>query len=373
MRIALIIERLDVSRGGRERSTAEIAAELARRGQQVEVLCAEGNLVAEGVTVVSVGGRGLTRAGRLRSFVAAAQRRLAEQRYDVSHAMLPLPGAAVYQLRGGTLPALRQARLRMCRGWKRVAARLTWPGNRARACLAALERQVVADPNVWCLPVSQMVAEELMEEYGRVENVRVIYNAVSAPVVSAEQHRQWRTDIRRRWGVGEDAFVLFSASMNFELKAGPEMCRAFARFRADHPGLPVALVIAGDRVGGLAGQGVIAHGRVDDIWPLYAAADAVVLLSWYDPCSRVVLEAVSMGTPCLTTEYNGAAEVLAEGAGLVVDDPADVSAVAAAYARLADPAERARHAESCRAVAPRLSMRRHVDQLLAVYEEIARR
>ena len=92
-----------------------------------------------------------------------------------------------------------------------------------------------------------------------------------------------------------------------------------------------------------------------------------MLLSWYDPCSRVVLEAVRWGIPVITTAYNGAAEVLADGAGIVIASPDETDAAAAAMASLADAGERRRRSDACRAVAERVSIDRHVEGLLAAY------
>jgi UDP-glucose:(heptosyl)LPS alpha-1,3-glucosyltransferase len=98
----------------------------------------------------------------------------------------------------------------------------------------------------------------------------------------------------------------------------------------------------------------------------------VVLLSWHDSCSRAVLEATALGVPCLTTAYNGASEALANGAGLVVDRPSNRPAVAEAYGQLADAGRRAAMSAAGRKLADSLSMRRHAQELLAVYGEITR-
>ena len=113
-------------------------------------------------------------------------------------------------------------------------------------------------------------------------------------------------------------------------------------------------------------------GHVSDIFRYYSAADVVLLLSWQDACSRVILEAVRWGVPSITTRYNGAAEVLAEGAGIVVESPDDSAGVAAALATMCDPASRAHMRRACLAKADYLSIRRHVDELEALYRELAR-
>ena len=106
--------------------------------------------------------------------------------------------------------------------------------------------------------------------------------------------------------------------------------------------------------------------------PLYAAADVLAHPTWYDPCSRVVLEALCHGLPVVTTRFNGAAEVVGDGRnGVVIDSPRDVSALAAAMRQ--GLSERLRTAS--RADAPqmceRLSMHRHARELKAVYEMVS--
>ena len=81
-----------------------------------------------------------------------------------------------------------------------------------------------------------------------------------------------------------------------------------------------------------------------------------------------------MGIPSVTTVYNGAAEILAvSGAGIVVSSPKDTKAIVAAMEELADPRRRAARREACLAVADRLGVERHVDELMNVYAEITAR
>lgn len=100
-------------------------------------------------------------------------------------------------------------------------------------------------------------------------------------------------------------------------------------------------------------------------------ADALVHPTYYDPCSRVVLEALSCGLPCLTTKFNGAAEVMSDGReGFVIDSPDDIGLWARRIRELAD--EELRRKMSARALELReqLSMERHVKELDAIFREL---
>ena len=373
----MFIERFDPRRGGREQSTGEIARGLVRHGCEVDVVCLSGVLAGGGVNVVRLGGSLWGRTASLRRFVSLAPKQTRAGRYDVTHAMLPLPGADVYQLRGGTAPGLREGHMRMLGPAGRIVRRVTWPCNRMRALLARLERRVVRQRATLCLPVSNMVAEEIRRFYGPDQNVRVVYNGVAVPAVPDAERQARRLEARTGWGASEEDFVLVCPAMNFRLKGVDRTIEAFSRFRRAAPNCSAKLVVlgqagtgAGRGVGGPAGD-VLFCGYTPEIWSAYAGADAVVLLSWYDPCSRVVLEATGFGVPCVTTRFNGAAETLSDGAGVLVDTPADTDAVAEAFGELADPVTRAGYADACRRIAPRLDVAGHVEKLLTIYREIA--
>lgn len=362
MRVGIFIEQYNPARGGRERSTSEIAALLIERGLAVEIVCLSGRSDQPGLTVRTLPA-GPGRALRAARFIRAAGAVAGE--YDIAHAMLPVPGADLYQIRSGTLPGMRAGYIRQ-RG---PLGRLTWPANSLRGVLTRAERKVVSDRGCWCVPNSQMVAGELAAHFGRGERVRVIFNGVTVPEIDPAQRAAWRAELRGRWGVADDAFVLVLVTMDFGRKGGPELLRAWRQYRQGPGRADDRLVLVGNVPRGC--EGVIAMKPTAPIWPIYAAADASAVPSWYDACSRVVLESVATGTPCVTTRYNGAAEALAGGAGVVIDDPAERDALAGAIAELADPAGRTRRVAACAAEAPRLSMSRHVDELLELYREIA--
>ncbi len=384
MRIALVIERMDAFRGGRETSTGQIASILAGRGHEVDILCQSGSWRAEGVNVVELGRRGLTRSGRLAGFVASVQDRMAAETYDIVHAMLPVPGANVYQLRSGTAPGRLAAARRRWGALAGIRVGLGGALNPARRRTAALEREVAADPKTFCLAVSEMVAGEFRAAYGDSDRLRVVYNAVDLPDVDDEQRADWRQRLRFKMDVPSEGVVFLTVATNFRLKGIAELIAAFAKwYDRSRPTVPVRLVVVGREL--VEGYQRMASLRniapitvfvppAGNIHEWYAAADACVLLSWYDPCSRVVLEATRWGIPSLTTAWNGASEVIgACGGGVVVTSPKDVPGIVAGLDALVDSARRGEMADACRATAETLGVDRHVDRLLEIYGEVLER
>ena len=382
MKIAMIIERMDPSGGGRETSTAQVAAALAGRGHDVTVICQRGSWRGEGVELRRLGSRGLLRIDRLRNFVADVRKQIGLERFDIVHATLPIPGANVYQPRGGTIVGQTAASRRKRGLFGPVHAILFERFNACRRYLGRLERQVVADQRTACLAVSEMVAREFRNGLGRADNLHVVYNAVDIPQAGAELRADWRAELREKLRISESGLVFVTAATNFALKGVDHAIRALGKWCSRRKfAVDAHLVMIGSETPQdyhrIAGGYQVAD-RVtfvkptDEMFKWYSAADVCILLSWYDPCSRVVLEAVRWGLPAITTAYNGAAEVLAQGAGVVIDSPKDKFAIVAAMNELTDPQTRGPYVQACSRLGDSLSIERHTDELLEVYAEVAK-
>jgi glycosyltransferase involved in cell wall biosynthesis len=115
---------------------------------------------------------------------------------------------------------------------------------------------------------------------------------------------------------------------------------------------------------------VLFAGATADPSSFYAAADFFVLPTRHDPCSLVVLEALAMGKPVISTVFNGACEIMQPGThGFVLADPTDVEGIAGAMRELLDDGRRLEMSAACLALRPRLSYETHVRQLLEIYEK----
>ena len=101
------------------------------------------------------------------------------------------------------------------------------------------------------------------------------------------------------------------------------------------------------------------------------AADVLVHPTYYDPCSRVVLESMVAGLPCITTRWDGAAEMIEDGkSGYVLDDPSDVALLIDRVDSLRDADRRRRLAKATDGVVQRASMARHAREMTSLYNEL---
>ncbi len=121
---------------------------------------------------------------------------------------------------------------------------------------------------------------------------------------------------------------------------------------------------------GLAGKVVFA-GAVDQdhIRPLYEQADVFALASFAEGIPVVLMEAMAMEIPCVTTCITGIPELIRDGVDGLLVMPSDVEALAAALARLADdPETRLRLGKQGRQrVLERYELTRNVHYLASVF------
>lgn len=124
------------------------------------------------------------------------------------------------------------------------------------------------------------------------------------------------------------------------------------------------------------GARVVLAGRRDDVVRHYGAMDVVVNSSVRpESFGRVLVEAMACGCPVVSTNLGGPREILENpevGTLVAAEDP---KALAAAILALhADPGRRRQAGAKGRAmVVERFGIRRHVEQVCAVYEKLVGR
>ena len=200
-------------------------------------------------------------------------------------------------------------------------------------------------------------AAEAEHAAGRTLPITVVPPGVDTerfhPLTPAE-----RSQARADFGIDDDAELVVSVSRLVPRKGFDTAIRAIALLAGSRPKLQLAIAGGGrdeDRLRGLATSlraPVRFLGRVsnDDLPRLYGCADAYAMLCrnrWggleQEGFGIVFLEAAACGVPQVAGDSGGAAEAVEdEVSGLVVRQPDDPRAVAAAIERLLDDPEHAR-------------------------------
>ena len=122
-----------------------------------------------------------------------------------------------------------------------------------------------------------------------------------------------------------------------------------------------------------AGEWVVFEGAInqDRIRDFYAAADAFCLPSFAEGLPVVLMEAMAMEIPCVTTHIAGIPELIRDGEDGLLVPPSDMDALVKALASLMDDTElRQRLGKSGRArVREHYDLRRSVERLAAIFAE----
>ena len=116
---------------------------------------------------------------------------------------------------------------------------------------------------------------------------------------------------------------------------------------------------------------VLFLGGKEDVRPLYAAADCLILPTRYDPFPNAVLESFAMGLPAIVSSRCGAAEIIEPGVNGWVCEPDDPAGIARLM-HAADQAVRTpRPAQAARATAERFGLDGMAGRLAELYGLLA--
>jgi len=382
VKIALVAEWLDAWRGGAETSTLEFVHHIMDRGVEVHVFTRSRPSPAPGLHVHTISGASMSRTRRSITFTHRVEHLLQSDSFDIVHAISPCRHADIYQPRGGTVAETIERNLalfkwRPTRRLKRYANRL----NFKQRYTLALERGLLGGADgPLVVAVSDYVVRQLKQHYRLPdERIRKVYNGVDPDDSTAQERTRHRAAIREEFSITDRDCLVLQIAHNFRLKGVQRWMEALAllvkRGRTDVRSLVIG---KGDseRWHRLAARlGITEYltfmGPSTRVREFHHAADMVVHPTYYDPCSRVVLEAMVAGLPCVTTRWDGASEVIADGVqGFVIDDPGDVSVLADRVDRLRDSHLRQQLGRAAAALGDRLSMARHTAEMLSLYEEM---
>jgi UDP-glucose:(heptosyl)LPS alpha-1,3-glucosyltransferase len=376
VKIALVILHADAARGGAERYTLDLANALVKRGHEVSLLAssfADQPFPGKAVTLASAGA---TRTGRYNSFLDSLDAELTRNAYDIVHAMLPVRQCDVYHPHAGiagemiTSGHLNKSGL--------INKAIAWVGNRTnrrRLAFASIEKQLLRTrPTVLCL--SELIKHVVRGEYPNLPDDKLVslFNGTDLCKFDPTTRAEARDEIRDRFSITHDETVALILAQDFERKGLALAIEAVAKV----PG--IILLVGGKpdpaqyrqlaKSRGVADR-VIFAGQVSDPVSFYKAADFFVLPTRFDPCSLVVLEALAMGLPVISTAQNGACEIMQDGIhGKVLANPDDIDALIAAVREMADPTVRSAMSINCLHLRPILSQDAHIDRLERVYQQI---
>lgn len=386
MKVLIVIERCEAWRGGAETSTLQFAGELSRQGHDVHIVTASQVQLSSGLTVHSLPSRVPTRGLGTLAFIRKADRLARETQFDIVHAITPVPSADIYQPRGGTIGETIRRNAAMRRNaWSRFMYNFNYSTNIRQQVLIRIEKQMLSgDSPAFVAAVSEYGARQIREDYHLPDKfVHVVFNAVHLTDTDQATRERNRNEIRKMYHITDDSIVALFVAHNFRLKGLPRLLEAWKLLHDRQPDHPFRLLVVGrdnpvpyrtlaENLGILPTVSFV--GPTERTLAFYHAADVCVHPTYYDPCSRVVMEAMAEGLACITTRQNGACELIThEQNGYIIDSPEHVQQLTDCLSLCADVGSLRQMARQAAGVREFVDISRHVRQINELYQQAYRR
>jgi len=187
------------------------------------------------------------------------------------------------------------------------------------------------------IAVSHSVKREIEQFYGTPEDdIVVIPNGVDLAEFTPDNKKVYRGEIRARYKISATDFVFLFIGNFFKRKGLRFVLEAFSKIAKKNFKL---LIVGHDNINLSRfmrlvndlriGENVIFTGGTSLINQFYAAGDAFVFPSVYEPFGLVIIEAMASGLPVITAQSVGAAEIIENGVnGILVEKSYDVETLA---------------------------------------------
>ncbi len=225
------------------------------------------------------------------------------------------------------------------------------------------------------IAISRATARALSRyEFIPARKIRVIYNGIAGLHREPQEMARIRSDL----DIPDKALVVGTVSRLDPVKNQTMMIRAFQRFREQMPDAILLMVGDGperDLLEKLVADCGLADwvrftGFIEQPQQYLALMDIFLLSSFTEGTSMTLLEAMSLGIPCVATRVGGNPEIVVDGeTGFLVDSD-DAEGFSGAMIRLAKEQEtRKRFSDAgVRRFREHFSVNRMADEYLSVYQ-----
>ncbi len=222
------------------------------------------------------------------------------------------------------------------------------------------------------LAISEMVKTDIIKNYEiSPTDIEVIYNGVDTEKFHPRNKELYRREIRKKYSIPYDAFVVLFVGSGFERKGVEFLLKA-----VEMVSNPLTVLIVGKGSEKkfknlIKRQRVVFCGPQRDIHKFYDASDIFVFPTIYEPFGNVHLEALASGLPVITTRLSGASEIIKNGIqGFIIDEPENIRQIAEKIGFLMNKDANRTMSILARKLAERFSFEAHIDAMMKFYQKI---
>jgi UDP-glucose:(heptosyl)LPS alpha-1,3-glucosyltransferase len=378
MKVALIRKEYTRSWGGAESYTVNLATELVKRGHEVHVFANSWDTPADpGITFHRIPMFSFYSPLKNLSFAINTKRSLAYEQFDIVNGLSQVYPQDVYRMGDGLH---RHALKAQSPNGRPTFFKYLNPRHRA---ILFIENRLFKPGNYYHIVVNSKLCKQQAQEYYNVpENrIEVIYNGVDTNRFNPDVKKTYRSDLRNQLAIGDGETVLLFVSRNYKRKGLGLLIKSIAFLKNKEVSLKVLVVGRGnarpyrrlaDRKG--VADKLLFVGEEKEIEKYYGASDFLVLPTTYDPFSNVCLEALSCGLPVITTEHNGAAELITQGEnGFTIKDTGNPEVLTHSITRLLSKEVQVEMGKHARTTAQKFTIEKNTQETIALYEQVRAR
>ncbi|MGA3177597.1 MAG: glycosyltransferase family 4 protein [Candidatus Acidiferrum sp.] len=235
--------------------------------------------------------------------------------------------------------------------------------------LCFLENRIYRRKELCLAAVSAHTSRQLAQYFGR-RDVLVVPNGIDTSLFSPASRLALRDAARQKLGYSTDDIVLQLIGNDWQNKGLPALLEAMSRL--NHLSLRLC-VVGSEAAAAFLPQVQSLHlsdrvkffAESSEILAFYAAADVYAAPSLEDSFNLPILEAMACGLPVLVSRLAGISEYIADGVdGILLQDPADPSAIAGSLSLLLQQPELRRSlGENAARKAQQFSWDHHADAI----------
>ncbi len=316
LNIAVCVKRFGLW-GGKEIYAVEVARGLVRKGHRVTVFAyrADPDLL-ENLAFQAVPQRmAFSNLMSTLNFIAQTRRKIPGGAFDVVHSHERHYGTDLVTLHSFSY----RSGMERYTGLRKIDQQYLSPRSLGYLWLEARQMRVP-----WLIAVSESIARDVRERYGRRERMCVIPPGVDTRRFHPDRVRARREEARRRLGIGPREPVVLFVGSAFQRKGLDRLIAAISEE------MRLLVVGTGDhlrRYRAMAARRGLERrvsflGFAADVRPCYAAADVVVLPSRSEAFGMSILEAMACGLPAIVSANSGVAGLIQDGInGFLMDSP----------------------------------------------------
>jgi UDP-glucose:(heptosyl)LPS alpha-1,3-glucosyltransferase len=382
MDIALCYENVVPARGGCEHYIAAFARRLSRDGHAVHLYASNWDAEALPATMhyhrlPKASGPRFLRPWR---FGYACVEALQHHSHDITMGFDKTWGQDILYPQGGLhVASAIHNLLKYPSRITRFFARLLKGIDPAHRSFLRLERKQYLSEKRPLILVNSKMVQHHFEEYYDIppSDIAVLPSAIDSDRFLVDDRLKRRSQERNRLGIQENETIGLFVAMNYRLKGLAPLIYSLKYLPSKSP---FRLLVVGhskyQKYARLANRLGVANrvqflGFQAEPRNQFFASDFLVHPTFYDPCSLVVLEALACGLPVVTTQYNGASELITDGKeGFVICDPHQHSELAKAMMKLLDPEIHRNCSSAARQTGRQWTFEQHYQRLLQLFTQI---